>query len=129
MTYVLPVSGPSRGRSSSLSLETEAELPQLLDERAVLLVREPVDDVLGAVGAEALDLGDLLRGRRDQPVDGAEVAREVAREHPADPRDVEAEEDARERHLLASARSTRSPRVAEISAKPSSSSSCSFVRR
>ena len=100
MTYVLPVSGPSRGRSSSLASKRRPRLAQLLDERAVLVVREPVDDVLGAVGAEALDLGDLLGSRRDQPVDGAEVAREVAREHPADPGDVEAEEDARERHLL-----------------------------
>src|SRR5262249_7649751 len=61
---------------------------------------EPVDDVLGAVGAEALDLGDLLGTRGHQLVDRAEVTREIAREDPADRRDVQAEEYTRERHLL-----------------------------
>ena len=68
-------------------LEAQPELAQLLDESAVLLVGEPVDNVLGPVRAEALDLGDLLRGRRHEPVDRAEVAGEVAREHPADARE------------------------------------------
>src|SRR5215469_5185754 len=81
-------------------LEAQADGAQLLDQRPVLIVCEPVDDVLGAVGAEALDLGDLLGTRGHQLVDRAEVAREIAREDPADRRDVQAEEYTRERHLL-----------------------------
>ena len=89
-------------------LEAQAELAQLGDERAVLLVREPLGDRLRAVGADPLDLLDLLLARVEQPVDVAEVAREVARGHPADVGDVQAEEDARERLLLRELRSRRS---------------------
>ena len=88
-------------------LEAEPELAQLGDERAVLLVREPLGDRLGPVGPDPLDLLDLLLARAEQAVDGAEVPREVPRRHPADVRDVEPEEDARERLFL---RLLRSPR-------------------
>ena len=110
-------------------LEAQAERTQFLDESQVVLVGEPLGDRLGAVGAEAVDLGELLRCRGDQGVDVADVAREVLREHPADPGDVQPEEHARERHTCADASIWSIAFVAEISAKPSSSSSCSFVSR
>src|SRR4029079_3828525 len=81
-------------------LEAKAEPAQLLYERSVLRVREPLGHRLGPVGAEALDLGDLLRRRGDERVDVEEVAREILREHPADAGDVEPEQHARERHPL-----------------------------
>ena len=83
MTYVRPVSGPSGALLADL--EPDAELAQLGDERAVALVGEPLGDPLGAVRADPLDLLDLLLARVEQPVDGPEVAREVERQHPADP--------------------------------------------
>ena len=98
ITYWFPVSGPSTGRSSSPNSKRQPERAQLLDQAEVVLVGEPLGDHLGPVGAEALDLGELLRRRGDQRVDVSDMAREVLREHPADPGDVQPEQHARERH-------------------------------
>src|SRR6185312_1983303 len=46
-------------------LEAEAEPAKLLDERAILLVVEPLGDRLGAVGADPVDLGDVLLRRAE----------------------------------------------------------------
>ena len=94
------MSGPSFGRSASPASKRSPSSRSSFDERAVLLVGEPVDDVLRPVRPEALCLGDLLRCRGHEPVDGSEVAGEGAREHPADPGDVEAEQNPRERDVL-----------------------------
>ena len=81
-------------------LEAQPELAQLLDERAVLLVREPLGD------RSRRGRGRCPRPPRSPPASlasagrRAEVAREVLGHHPADLRDVQPEEDARERHLL-----------------------------
>ena len=75
-------------------LHLQPERPKLLDERAVLLVREPLGDELGPVGADPLHPGQLLRRRAHERVDGAEMAREVSCHDPADLRDVQAEEHA-----------------------------------
>ena len=93
-TYCDPVSGPSIGLSASPTSNTQPELAQLLDERPVLLVREPLRDRLGAIGPDPVDLLNLLLARSEHPVDRSEVAREVLRCHPAHVRDVQTEENA-----------------------------------
>ena len=109
ITYWLPVSGPSTGRSSSSASKVEPErAAQLLDQRAVVVVGEPLGDRLGPLGADPLALDELLGRRGDQAVDRAEVAREVLRRHPADVGDVEPEEHAPERHRRFEPRSRRS---------------------
>src|SRR5581483_7277863 len=78
--------------------EAETKPAQLVDESAVVRVREPLGNRLGALRADPLALHDLLlRGGRE-PVDAAEMAREVLRSHPADVRDVQADEHTPERH-------------------------------
>src|SRR5204862_781818 len=80
--------------------EPKPDLLQLLDELPVLLVAEPLRDRLRALGADPLDLGDLLRRSFREPVDRPEMPGDILRRHPADVRDVEPEEDPRERRLL-----------------------------
>ena len=75
-------------------LEAEADGAQLFDQRAVLLVLEPLDDDLGAVRAESVNLLDLLLRSVEKAVDVAEVARQALREDPAQLGDVEPEKDA-----------------------------------
>ena len=75
-------------------------------------------------------LGDLLRRGREQRVDGAELLGEVAAGDVADALDPDREQDA----SRTAARCERLDRararfVAETSPMPSSSSSCSRVRR
>jgi hypothetical protein len=90
MTYCLPVSGPSIGRSPS----------QVLDKAPVVVVGEPFGDRLCTLGADPLALHDLLLRRAREAVDAAEVPREVLGRDPADVRNVETEEHAPERDLL-----------------------------
>ena len=100
ITYWLPVSGPSTGRSSSPASKRRPSARSSATSARVVVVGEPLGDRLGPLGADALALHDLLLRRGGQPVDAAEVAREVLRGHPADVGDVEAEEHAPERDLL-----------------------------
>ena len=68
ITYVLPVRvQPSGGPRRELEAQTEAA--QVLDERAVLRVGEPLGDRRRAVGTDPVDLLDLLGRRVEQPVD------------------------------------------------------------
>ena len=111
-------------------LEPQAEVAQLLDERAVLLVGEPLDDDLGAVRPEALDVRDLLlRSPRSAGRRCRSAARGSARAPSRCPGCSGRAGRARTAPALASAGSTRSRRSRRSRAKPSSSSSCSFVSR
>ena len=60
ITYCVPVSGPSTGRSSSPASKRRPMARSSLDERAVVLVGEPLGDRLGALGPDPLALRDLL---------------------------------------------------------------------
>ena len=120
MTYVLPVSGPSGGRSSSpaskrrprsRSSSTSARFCSSANQSTTSSARSGPKPSTSATSS-----GVAAISRSTVP----KWPREVAREHPADPGDVQAEEDARERHLLraldrldrrASRRSPRSPRA------------------
>ena len=81
-------------------LEAHTERTQLAHEPPVLLVGEPLGDQLGAIRSDPVDVLELLLRRVQQRVDGHEVPGEVAGHHPAHLRDVQPEEDARERPLL-----------------------------
>src|SRR5207249_30196 len=81
-------------------LEAQTEGTQFLDELRVRLVGEPFGDCLRALRADSLHLEDVLLARAHQPVNRLEVASEVLCGHPADVRDVQAEEYAVERNLL-----------------------------
>ena len=130
ITYVRPVSGPSAGRSSSPSSKRRPSSRELGDERRLSSSRDPLDERLGTLGPDPVDLLELLLGRVEEPLDVAEVARERLRGHPADVGDVQPEEDARERSPSpCEAWIASIAFAAEISAKPSSSSSCSSVSR
>ena len=64
ITYCVPVSGPSTGRSPSSASKLSPSGAQLVDEPAVVLVGEPLGDRLGALGADPLALDELLRASR-----------------------------------------------------------------
>ena len=81
-------------------LEPDAEFPKLLDQRAVLLVRKPGRNRLGAVGADPVDLLDVLLPRSEQAVDRPEMPGEVLRGDPAHVGDVETRQNAREGDVL-----------------------------
>ena len=100
MTYCRAGEPPFRRSFVLGERQLEPELAQLSDEREVLRVGEPLRDQLGTLGPDPFDLLELLERRRRERVDRSEVEREAARDHPADLRDVEAEEDAGERLLL-----------------------------
>ena len=100
ITYVLPVSGPSTGLSSSpiskrrpsaRSSSTSARFASSANHSAIASARSgPIPSTSRISSCVAVE----------QPVDVLEVAREVLRRHPADVGDVQAEQHAVERHLL-----------------------------
>ena len=74
ITYWRPVSGPSTGRSSSSASKLSPSPRSSSTSRQVVLVGEPLGDRLGALGADALALHDLLLRGVLEPVDACRSA-------------------------------------------------------
>src|SRR5262249_48501090 len=80
--------------------QLQPEQTQLADERDVLRVREPLGDELRPLRPDTLDLLELLERRTLEDLGGPEVLGQAAGDDPAHLRDVQPEEDTRERLLL-----------------------------
>ena len=94
----LPVSGPSIGLSSSPTSKRRPSSRSSCDERPVLLVREPLGDRSRRGRGRYPSTSSISSWVASSSRSTSEVAREACAQSPSRRRDVQPEEDARERH-------------------------------